>query len=568
MLKSLSIKNYALLVDFEVEFGAGLNIITGETGAGKSIILNALGTILGDRVDTTAIRSGTSKAMIEGRFSLGDNTTLRSLLEQNELYETDDQMILRREIYDNSRSRAFINDSPVPLALLQQVSDLLVDMHGQHDHQSLLRLESHLNFLDEYGKLGPELQDLSDAHQKLVRLTEEQEQLKSQENSLREKKEFYTFQINEINKINPRPEEEEELVREETILKNSEKLFNLTSDIYHVLYEDAASIFDQLNRVKGGLDELGTIDDRFKLLEKDCDSARIAVEELAKFIQNYNSNIEFNSNRLEEIQSRLSSFANLKKKYGGTLEEVSHYRNKIQNELANFESLSDRMEAIQDQISLARTRFSQGCLELSAKRRKVAKQIEALVPEILSMLGISGSSFKVEFRHITDSNGLADVDGTCYRATARGMDFAEFFISTNVGEPLKPLAKVVSGGEISRIMLALKSVAAEQDQIPVLVFDEIDIGVSGRIAQAVGRKLKELSKFHQVICITHLPQIASMGDNHYLVEKSQNRGRTESRIRQLDPEERTEAIARLMAGETISDTHLQSAKELLEDTLF
>jgi DNA repair protein RecN (Recombination protein N) len=566
MLELLSIKNYALLVDVEIQFGKGLNILTGETGAGKSIIIGALNTILGERVDTTALRAGTSKAVIEGKFFINSNSQVKNYLIQQDLDTGDDQVILRREIYDSARSRAFINDTPVQLSILQQLGYLLVDLHGQHEHQSLLKVQNHLTFLDDFGDLKKEKQAVAELHGNLQKNLEELKRLEEQQRTLNEKKEFYTFQIQEINKVAPLPNEEEELLKEEKIVQHCERLYNLTNEFYQILYEDEKAVYDQLSRVDKGLQELQDIDERFTNVKKDCETALLTVDELAKFFQNYNSSIEFSPARLEEIQNRLSLLSGLKKKYGTTIEDVLAYRDRIQNDLSSIENLDAQIDSIKKEIESQVGQFSKACFELSKKRKELALQLEKIVPEVLSVLGMAKSRFKVNIEYQDDTDGLVHLEGKRYSATATGMDFAVFYISSNPGEDLKPLAKVASGGEISRVMLALKSIAAKEGQIPILIFDEIDMGISGRIAQAVGRKLKEISEFHQIICITHLPQIASMGDHHFSVEKAEVSGRTETRIRKLTSEERTQVLASLLAGEKISETHLKSARELLEDS--
>lgn len=565
MLQSLSIKNYALLADVEIAFGRGLNILTGETGAGKSIIIGALGTILGDRVDTTVLRQGATKAIIEGRISIDDQSALKSLLQQHEVAYEDGELILRREIYDNSRSRAFINDSPVQLSLMQAIGDALVDLHGQHEHQSLLKTQTHLGFLDAFGNVKRELEEVAAGYERLQTFRRELEELESKQKAFQEKRDSYRFQINEINKVNPAVEEEETLLTEERIVKNSERLFSLASALFQILYEGENSILDQLGRVEHGLDELKNIDEKFSSYKNDCVNARLNVEEISKFLQSYKSNINFNPERLEEMQRRLAELSGLKKKYGLSIAEILKQRDQYQQELENLGNLDAQMESLRGQFENEKKIFSELCKQLSASRREAAARLEQIVPEVLQYLGMSNTRFKVALKYQDDPAGLVSIQGQTYHATASGMDVAEFQIAANKGEELRPLIKVASGGEISRIMLALKSVLASQGQIPILIFDEIDLGVSGRVAQAVGRKLKELSEFHQVICITHLPQIASMGNHHFSVEKIETKGRTETRIRKLNVEERTEAVAKLLAGERISETHLKSARELLQD---
>ncbi len=564
MLRSLSVKNYALINEVEVEFDQGLNILTGETGAGKSIIVGALGTILGERVDMTMLRNGASKAIIEGRFSISGNGALKKILLDNDL-TADDEIILRREILENGRSRAFINDTPVQAALLQTVSDLLIDFHGQHDHQSLLKVQNHLGFLDDFGDFKKELAVVAESYQMLQSQYSELTELEKKQTAFREKRDQYHFQINEINKVNPSAAEEDNLVYEERIVQNSERLFKLTGELYELLYEGENSVYDLMGRVDAGLNELATIDAKFSAFIKDFSGAKVAIEDLSNYLQRYQSSIAFNPQRLEEIQIRMSDLSGLKKKYGLSIEEILKQRDKFAAELDNLGNLDSQIESLKEKIQKEQAVFSGFCLNLSQKRKQTAEELESLIPEILGFLGMSNTRFKVVLKYQDDPEGWVRLQGKTYYATASGMDVAEFVIAANKGEDVRPLAKVASGGEISRIMLALKSAVASKDRIPVLVFDEIDIGVSGRVAQSVGRKLKELSQFHQIICITHLPQIASMGDQHFLVEKVERSARTETSIRKLNEDERTEAIAKLLAGERISEAHLKSARELLED---
>ncbi len=565
MLKSLTIKNYALISDAEIEFGPGLNILTGETGAGKSILMGALSTILGERVDTSALRDGAKKAIIEGCFEIKHRPALETFLQEHGLIDENPELILRREIQDTGRTRAFVNDSPVQVATLQAVGDFLVDLHGQHDHQSLLKESHHLHFLDEFGDLQDDVVAVKCAYEKLNSCILQCDALVKNEQDLSERRDYLAFQIEEIDKLNPNPDEESELLAEAKLIQHSERLFELTSELYRTLYDSENSVFDQLSAALNKISELAKIDGKTATHFRECESAKVIVEELAKSFQSYNSGIEFNPERLEAIQSRLSELSGLKKKYQKSLSDIVEYKQHLQDELVGLSNLHNEIESLRTEIFKHKAHFSTLCWQLSQHRRQAADGLEQQIPAILEYLGMPGSRFKVSTEYQNDPNGLVFLKDQSYRAGSDGMDIAKFNVSANIGEGLRPLAKVASGGEISRIMLSLKSVLAKEGMIPVLVFDEIDLGVSGRVARAVGHRLKALSEYHQVLCITHLPQIASMGKNHYLVEKSELEGRTHTSIRKVNSGEREEAIAQLLAGEKISEAHLNSARELLQD---
>lgn len=563
MLESLTIKNYALLADVEIEFSSGLNILTGETGAGKSIVVGALSTILGERVDTAVVRDDSSKAVVEGIFRINNNDLILRFLQKNDLMTDDSQLILRREILSNGRSRAFINDTPVQLSRLQELGDYLVDLHGQHDHQSLLKTKKHLDFIDAFGGFDELRKEVRSKYQQLQELLHRLKQLQEKQKEAAERRDLLQFQISEIENVHLSVDEEEALLKEEKILQNHERLYALTSSQYVDLYEGEDSVVEKLHRLQNSLMELAEIDERFSNYNSECESARLVIEEIAIHFQNYRSHLDFNPKKLEETQNRIAEIASLKKKYNRTVRDILGYRDEMKVQLTNLENLDDDIEQLKNKINIEQGVFSKRCVDLHEYREAAGRRLEKLIPEILNYLGMPESRFKVMLEYQDDPKGLVVLQGKAYRASASGMDIASFFISTNIGEEPKPLAKVASGGEISRIMLAMKSVLAKKGLIPILVFDEIDNGVSGRIARAVGRKLRNLSESHQVICITHLPQIASIGNSHLYVEKIEKNGRTETRIKRLTSEERTIAIAKLLAGDNVTESHLNSARELM-----
>jgi DNA repair protein RecN (Recombination protein N) len=580
MLKSLTIRNYALIESVEIEFESGLNILTGETGAGKSIIIDALSLILGDRTSSDVVRKGSDKTVVEGLFGMADNTKVKTLLSQNEI-EIQDDLILRREVSVKGQSRCFVNDTPVTLAVLKEMGDHLVDLHGQHEHQSLLRPETHIGLLDEFGSLDTLVDEYRESYDRLSVLCKEFRALSLKEKELREKRDLYEFQIKEIDAMDPRAGEEGDLENELRILENSEKLYDATSQLYQSLYEgesaqqssetsSGTSVYDLLLKARNQLEDLSEIDTSFEDIKNECASAAAIVGELTKFIQSYNSKIEFNPERLEQIRERLGQLTLLKKKYGGSLDAVIGHREKIGKEFAMAENFENEIRKLTESMELERKTCSAAAQRLSAKRRELVGKISKSVCSELAKLGIANAQFDVKIdNHILEkadnkTNGVyVKLGRDLYEAMPSGIDFVEFYLSTNAGEDVKPLAKVASGGEISRIMLALKTILAKADRLPLLVFDEIDVGISGRIAQAVGKSMKNLSEFHQVIAITHLPQIAGFADCHFAVEKSESKNRTSSTIRKLKEEERVREVARLLSGEEVTETSMNGARELL-----
>ncbi len=569
MLKTLTIKNYALIEEIEVSFESGLNIITGETGAGKSILIDALSLVLGERASPDVVRKGSEKAIVEAVYGASGNKTLKLLLQEHEI-DVLEELILRREVSAKGQSRCFVNDSPVTLGVLQSIGDLLVDLHGQHEHQSLLRTETHIDLLDDFGGLEGLRVEYRESYDALGRLFSDLEGLQARERQLREKRDLYEFQIQEIDAVMPQAGEEDALESELKILENSEKLFEATSQLHQMLYEGDQAVYDQLVRARNQLEDLGEIDRSFEEMKNECASAVAIIGEVEKFIQSYNSKIEFNPERLEEIRERLGKLAMLKKKYGGSVDAILDHREKIGAEFALAENFEGEIRKLTDRIERERRTCSAAAQRLSAKRQELVGKVGRSIIAELARLGIANARFEVgiENRPMGKTNGahqpaFVKLGRELYEATPKGMDFVEFHLSTNMGEDPKPLVKVASGGEISRVMLALKTILARSERLPLLIFDEIDVGVSGRIAQSVGKSMKNLSQLHQVIAITHLPQIAGLADTHFVVEKVEKEKRTMTRLRKLDLDERVEEVAKLMSGAEVTEAGLEGARELM-----
>jgi len=565
MLKTLLIKDYALIENIEVEFDKGLNIITGETGAGKSILIDAMGLLLGERASTEVVRKGSEKSVVEGLFDVKGNKKVQQLLTANEI-EFDSELIIRREVSLKGTNRCFLNDTPVTLNLIKETGDLLVDLHGQHEHQSLLRAETHIEMLDEFANLETQLNEFRIASQQLSALSKDLRELVQKENLLKEKKELFEYQIKEIDAVSPEDGEEEKLSNELKILENSEKLLSITNDVYNAVYENEHSIQEQIADIKNKILELSKIDKSFNDNLNEVDSILASLVDISSFMRSYKDRIDIDPKRLEEIRERLGALNLLKKKYGGSLKVIIEHREKIGAEFELAENFSLKISQLEKKIDDSRKLCGLLAKKLSQERKTVSNKIKKEIEDSLKYLGISDSVFKVKLENEIVSNTAENfiiVDGKNYKFNEHGFDNIEFFISTNVGEDPKPLVKVASGGEVSRIMLGLKSILAKTDKLPILIFDEIDTGVSGRIAQKVGQVLKSLASYHQIIAITHLPQIAGLSDFHYAVEKKKIGDRVVSSIRILKGEERIKEVAKLMSGEKVTEATLNGARELM-----
>jgi len=562
LLQRLYIRNFALIEELEVDFNSGLNIVTGETGAGKSIIVGALKLILGDRASMDVVRPGGPKAIVEGLFEAPTDEALLSLLKENGIEEAP-SMILRREI-SSTQSRAFINDSPATLSLLKQVASELVDLHGQHEHQSLLRTETHLELVDSFGGLESLVRSYSEQYDRVRAIALRRDEIASRKRELQQERDLLEYQITDIDTVGPGSVEEDELEAERRILSNAEHLFEATSSLFDLLYNSDTAIGDLLVRARNELQDLTRIDDGFETIRAEIATAQISVSEAASFLQDYNSRIEFNPERLEEIRERLIDFDRLKRKYGGTIEAVLQHRESIQERYdiaSDFEGVLNRLNT---EFTTACEQLSDVAMRLSSKRMSVSATIEAAIIKELATLGMPNSRFKMELSRKLDANGWVSHGTDTFAAGPKGVDAGAFFISTNPGVEPMPMSKVASGGEVSRIMLALKSILAKSARMPILIFDEIDTGISGAIAQRVGDCMLDLGRYHQIIAITHLPQVAAAGETHFQVRKWTENGETRTSMVQLSEIERRVEIASLLSGAQVTDASLRSARELLE----
>ena len=562
MIKSIYIKNFALIDELDVRFENGLNIMTGQTGAGKSIIIGALNMILGERADTDVIRQGADKAISEATIEIGQDQYLADLLEDNAV-EYSEELILRREIRQKG-SRAFINDTPVNIAVLKKVGDQLVDLHGQHDHQMLLKDEHHMDVIDRFDTVQPFLTAYQHEYEKMKRLQKELRDLKQRERELKEKTELYQFQVQELESAELDAYEEEELESEMNLLDNAEDLDQKAAAISEIGSGDDVSLMEMLNTIKLHLEDMARIEPEFETYLQEVNTARISIQEAINFAERYRNTIEFNPQRLETLRKRQSELNRLQKKYMRSIPELISYYNEIKQELNVAENFDLEIEKIEKKIDEQAVQLKETAVNLHNERVETGKRLSADIVDALKNLGIENGRFQVDVRWMTTNNGWIEVEGQPVECTEQGCDDVTFFISTNKGEEPKPLAKIASGGEISRVMLSLKSILAKEHHLPVMIFDEIDTGISGNISEKVGREMRKLSEYCQIVAITHQPQIASQAHKHYRVEKVEEDDRTVTRIVPLSEEEHIHEVASLMSGETITDSALTSAKELIE----
>ena len=562
MIKSIYVKDFALIDELELHPGEGLNIITGQTGAGKSILVGALNMILGERADTEVIRAGASKAISEALIELkGVNPVLNKLLDEVEIEYTD-TLILRREI-KNTGSRAFINDTPVSITILKQVGDQLVDLHGQHDHQLLLREENHRIVLDANASVQQILSAYKTEFDRSSEILTALNTLKKQERELREKQELYRFQLKELEAAKLVSDEIMQLEAELNLLDNAEILDQKAGLISSVGGESDVNLTSILASLEHALQDLSKIESEFETYLQEFTAARITIQETILFAERYRTGIEFNPNRLEFLRSRKSDIRKLEKKYLKSLEELILYKDELEKNLNLAENFDLEINKLEKNLSVSRECLRKLAISLHESRLVAGTQLAAEIVDELKHLGIEHAQFQVKVDWLHDKNGWIQIDGQSVGCLESGADEIRFYISTNKGEYPKALSKTASGGEISRVMLALKSILAREQSLPVMIFDEIYTGISGIVAEKVGRTMRKLSNKCQIIAITHQPQIASQAHHHFNVAKTESDERTITTISKLNDDERIIEVAALMSGESVTAASLQSARELI-----
>jgi DNA repair protein RecN (Recombination protein N) len=567
MLTELRIENFAIIHELRLDLINGLVIFTGETGAGKSIILDALEAVLGGRAETATIRTGVARAQVEATFQLDKaiKQPVHDLLEAEALLDDPEVITLTREIQREGRNTARINGRIVTATLQREVGAYLVDIHGQSEHLSLLKVRNHLHLLDSFADVDRVLKDYQITYEELRQVRKSLQDLRQSERDAAQRSDMLTFQIQEIEAAKLKPGDEEELLQERTRLANAESLAKYSQNAL-MLIEDGTpevpGISELLGEVVSFLHSLARIDSTTESYYELAQSNLTGLQDLALELQNYAENIEFNPRLLDRVEERIDLINNLKRKYGNSIEEIIQFGERAEKELESITHAEERMEDLEIQETELLHALSEKGLQLSQERREAAEQLGHLIEIELDDLRMADARFEVSITTRSDENGLPLADGGRVAFDANGYDQVEFLVETNPGEGLKPLVKTASGGETSRLMLALKNVLVRADKIPTLVFDEIDQGIGGRVGMIVGEKLWNLSRQHQVMCVTHLPQLAAFGDQHYKVTKELVDDRTHTEVIPLVGSERRNELAQMLGP--VGEGTLQSIDEILQ----
>ena len=551
MLLELTLRNFAIIDELTVNFGEGLNILTGETGAGKSVIVDAINLILGEKASTDLIKSDKEEALIEALFGISKKRELKDKLISSGLESKGDEVVIKRVIPRAGRSRVYINGSIATFNLLEQIVEGLVDIFSQQEHQTLLKEERHLEVLDEFGGLGSLTGRVSELYKGTTKLKREIEELERDQKNKIEREDFLRFQCKEIDSVRLEPGEDERLEEERKKLANAERLFSVANEAYGILYEGEKAVTDVLKRIRNQIDEVAKIDASLVDVAKSIEKGTIEIQDAAFTLRGYASNISFDPQRLSSIEIRLEEIKKLKRKYGGSIIEILEKRKSLEDELGRISGGGERIEALKKDVEFVESELNNCARELSEKRRQAAGRLMLSVSKELGEVGIKGGKLLVEF----EKKPISEL----------GFERVSFLFSANPDEKPKPLTRVVSGGELSRIMLVLKEILARVEGGSVLIFDEADSGIGGAVAETVGRKIKNLSKRYQVICITHLPQVAKFADTHFRVTKMFRGNKTKVQIKELNYDERVEELGRMLGGIKVTEKTIEAAREMLKN---
>ena len=568
MLRLLSVTNFATIEQLEIELAPGFGVLTGETGAGKSIIVDALSLLLGGRADVGMVRSGARRSRVEGIFLLGGDLApeIDVALGEYEIDVGEGEVILAREVNVDGRNTCRVNGRIVPLRLLNALAQHLVDIHGQNQHLSLLRVREHMDILDKYGGLWQLRSEVTEVVRQLTEVCQELEQLRKDEKELAQRVDFLRYQAAEIGAANLRPAEDDDLTLERDRVANAEQIITLSDHAYRALYDSFdrhESVMDLMGQVSKDLSQLERLDPSLSQTVESVDALTHQVDELARALRSYRDGIEYSPARLQELEERLDLINSLKRKYGGTIEEILAFGERASEELEKLDHSEERTEGLKSREIDLRKQVGELAGQLSEARQHAAKRLAEAIQEEVAGLALGYAQVVVDIRQSDSEDGVPvgtagpnatpSLGGEPIRHLAfsgSGIDSVEFLISLNPGEPPRPLARVASGGEASRLMLAIKTILSTADQIPILVFDEIDAGIGGRVGSVLGQKLWGLSKSHQVLCVTHLPQIACYADHHAKVIKLASHDRTVTSVEVLDGEGRVSELSQMLGSDT------------------
>lgn len=566
MLQELHIRNFALIDEMRLNFGPGLNVLTGETGAGKSILIDALGLVLGGRASSEMVRQGSDKALVEALFVMHETSGLYDVLSQQGIEWEDQTLIIVREVHASGKTVCRVNGRIVTVQALRQIGSCLVDLAGQHEHQSLLRTEEHLHILDSFG--GEDLQHIqeqfSHTYEKYRKAKQFFEQAAMGEQERIQRLDMLRFQLEEIQTLGLKPGEEEQLEEEKRKLSHAEKLHSISSSAYESLYQGGSkqsSIVDVLYKMGSDLEGALRYDSSLAPIVELVKSSAYQLEEASHQLRAYQESIEFNPQKLQSAEERLAALSRLRRKYGETVVEIIGYAERIRNEIYDLEHHEENLSRLQVELKEIEQQLAEKAVQLSRKRKSYAAKLSKRLIEELVSLMMPRTEFAVDFRLQPDERGILVGDQRVH-VSESGIDRAEFLFTSNEGEPMRSLAKIASGGELSRTLLALKSILSGKG-VESLVFDEIDTGISGRAAQAVAEKMSVVAGSSQVICVTHLPQVACMADLHFMISKKQHKGRVTTTLAELDRTERVEELARMLSGAELTDITRKHAEEML-----
>jgi len=564
VLRELRVKNLAVIESLTVPFGPGLNVLTGETGAGKSILVDALTLLLGERAQPAeAIRTGAESATIEAVFDAPRKSPVATLLQEHGIALEDGLLVIRRELVRGGRGRVFLNDANTTLALLEKLGETLVEVHGQHEHQALLRPARHLDLLDAFAGLGILRDRLRQRHDEWRGSSAELDALRAAARDQATRTAQYREAMAEIDAARLRPGEEEELRDERRRLVNAERLAEGANGAYRALYDDPASAVERAGRAASLLRDLVRIDPVIEPTLQALDTALVQLDETARALRSYRDGVVFDPPRLDAIERRVEEIGRLKRKYGESVDAVLTFRARVEADLEGLGRAGEDEGRLTERVDRLRAELATRAVDLAERREQAVARLEAAVVAELAALDLETAVFRVRLARERAGDGELGVGPEAWRLGPRGVDQAEFLFSGNAGEDARPLGRIASGGELSRTMLALKVVLAVTDAVPVLVFDEVDVGIGGKTADTVGKKLRQVARARQVLCVTHLPQIAAYADQHFRVEKREEDGRTATTVAALVKGDRIREVARMLGGESVTDTSLRHALELI-----